>query len=123
MDAINPGYYRDGLQARRIQCIDVTRHLPFAAGNAVKYLWRAGNKGDYAEDLDKAEWYLAECRENPPECDGRLARAVWELVERPPETDEVVLRRHLAISSAVYADYEGAAFEIAGLRKALAERG
>ena len=34
---------------------------PFVAylrGNAMKYVWRAGKKGDQAEDLRKAVWYL-----------------------------------------------------------------
>ena len=30
----------------------------FCIGNARKYLFRAGKKGDAAEDLDKAKWYL-----------------------------------------------------------------
>ena len=32
--------------------------LGFHLGNAIKYLARAGLKGDYAEDLGKARWYL-----------------------------------------------------------------
>ena len=28
-----------------IECIDVTRHMGFNLGNAVKYLWRWQNKG------------------------------------------------------------------------------
>ena len=30
----------------------------FNVGNAVKYLWRAGLKGDVLEDLKKARWYV-----------------------------------------------------------------
>lgn len=32
--------------------------LGFNLGNAVKYLSRAGKKGDRLEDLKKARWYL-----------------------------------------------------------------
>lgn len=32
--------------------------LSFALGNAVKYILRAGKKGDKAEDLKKAAWYI-----------------------------------------------------------------
>lgn len=32
--------------------------LGFCLGNAVKYVSRAGKKGDYLEDLKKARWYL-----------------------------------------------------------------
>jgi len=42
---------------RQIECIDVTRHLGFNDGNAVKYLWRWRQKGG-VEDLKKARWYL-----------------------------------------------------------------
>ncbi len=40
-----------------IECIDVTRHMMFNAGNAVKYVWRYEMKGGI-EDLKKAVWYL-----------------------------------------------------------------
>jgi hypothetical protein len=32
--------------------------LGFSLGNAVKYISRAGKKGDRLEDLRKARWYL-----------------------------------------------------------------
>jgi hypothetical protein len=32
--------------------------LDFCLGNAVKYISRAGKKGDELEDLKKAEWYI-----------------------------------------------------------------
>ena len=41
-----------------IECIEITEHLNFCVGNAVKYLWRAGLKGDDIEDLRKAAWYV-----------------------------------------------------------------
>lgn len=41
-----------------IECIQVTEHMNFCLGNAVKYLWRAGRKGDTVEDLRKARWYI-----------------------------------------------------------------
>jgi hypothetical protein len=41
-----------------IECIQVTEHMGFCLGNAMKYLWRAGNKGDKLEDLRKAVWYI-----------------------------------------------------------------
>lgn len=33
-------------------------HLGFNLGNVVKYISRAGKKGDKLEDLKKAQWYL-----------------------------------------------------------------
>lgn len=42
-----------------IECIQVTEHLGFCVGNAIKYLWRAGLKGqDAVQDLKKARWYI-----------------------------------------------------------------
>lgn len=41
-----------------IECIDVVRHMNFNLGNAMKYLWRADQKGRPVEDLEKAIWYI-----------------------------------------------------------------
>jgi hypothetical protein len=41
-----------------IECIDIVEHFNFNIGNAIKYLWRAGLKGDAIEDLKKAAWYV-----------------------------------------------------------------
>jgi len=41
-----------------VECIQVTEHMNFCIGNAVKYLWRAGLKGNALEDLEKARWYV-----------------------------------------------------------------
>jgi hypothetical protein len=41
-----------------LEAIEICEHLSFCLGNAVKYVWRAGEKGDRIEDLRKAEWYL-----------------------------------------------------------------
>lgn len=41
-----------------IECIEITEHLSFCLGNAVKYIYRAGEKGDAVEDFKKAIWYL-----------------------------------------------------------------
>ncbi len=52
----HPPHYTSS--ASGIECIDVTEHLTFCIGNAIKYLWRAGLKGDALEDLRKAAWYV-----------------------------------------------------------------
>ena len=56
----NPKYYQSGFTAEELQCIDITRHLKFAPGNAFKYIWRAGKKSSESreKDLRKAIWYL-----------------------------------------------------------------
>ena len=41
-----------------VECIQVTEHLNFCLGNALKYIWRADSKGDAINDLAKAAWYI-----------------------------------------------------------------
>jgi hypothetical protein len=44
-----------------VECITITEHMSFCRGNAIKYIWRAGEKGGSnkeIEDLEKAQWYL-----------------------------------------------------------------
>lgn len=41
-----------------VECITVTEHMSFNIGNAMKYLWRADEKGAALEDLQKAVWYI-----------------------------------------------------------------
>jgi hypothetical protein len=41
-----------------IECIEITRHMGFNTGNAMKYVWRADLKGSDIIDLEKAIWYL-----------------------------------------------------------------
>jgi len=41
-----------------IECIQITEHMGFNLGNAIKYIWRADLKNDAIEDLKKARWYL-----------------------------------------------------------------
>lgn len=41
-----------------IEAIDICEHMNFCRGNAIKYLWRAGSKGDELTDLRKARWYI-----------------------------------------------------------------
>lgn len=74
-DNVNhPKHYTD--HPSGVECITITEHMTFNAGNAVKYLWRAGLKcpvaqvgasakeredllrGKHIEDLRKAAWYV-----------------------------------------------------------------
>jgi hypothetical protein len=41
-----------------VECIQVVEHMGFCLGNVVKYCWRADEKGNALEDLEKALWYL-----------------------------------------------------------------
>jgi hypothetical protein len=56
-DVINhPSHYTRG----KIEVIDFIedQQLPYHLGNVIKYIARAGHKGDKLEDLKKARWYL-----------------------------------------------------------------
>lgn len=52
----HPRHYVDVVPG--IECISVVEHFSFLRGNALKYLWRGGLKGDPIEDLLKARWYI-----------------------------------------------------------------
>lgn len=41
-----------------VDCIQITEHMNFCLGNAVKYIWRADLKGESIQDLEKAIWYI-----------------------------------------------------------------
>lgn len=75
-DAVNhPAHYQrsDGME-----CIELAELLPFCEGNAIKYLWRAGQKGPRIEDLNKALWYAT-----------RAARFSWWWPKRANHRDTV----------------------------------
>ena len=73
-DVVNhPKHYTD--HPSGIECIQITEHMNFNLGNAMKYIWRADAKYDALEDLEKACWYLK--REIS-------RRAKYELTEEVP---------------------------------------
>lgn len=43
---------------KTIECVEITEWMSFNLGNATKYIWRCGKKGDPIEDLQKAKWYI-----------------------------------------------------------------
>lgn len=61
-DMVNqPPHYK----GNKYECIDIIEDfsLGFHLGNAVKYILRAGKKGNRVEDIRKAIWYLErECK-------------------------------------------------------------
>ncbi|NBW12898.1 MAG: DUF3310 domain-containing protein [Caulobacteraceae bacterium] len=52
----NPKHYTS--HPSGVECIEITEHMNFCLGNAVKYIWRASLKGKEIEDLRKARWYI-----------------------------------------------------------------
>ena len=56
-DLVNhPSHYNS--HPSGVECITITEHMGFCIGNAVKYLWRADEKGNAIQDLEKARWYI-----------------------------------------------------------------
>jgi hypothetical protein len=56
-DPVNhPAHYT--AHPSKIECIQITEHMGFCLGNAMKYIWRADLKADAIEDLQKAVWYI-----------------------------------------------------------------
>ena len=59
-DAINnidPPHYRN--HPSGIECIQITEHMGFNLGNALKYIWRSDEKhDDPTEDMNKSIWYI-----------------------------------------------------------------
>jgi hypothetical protein len=74
-DAVNhPSHYTQ----YPVEVIELTRHMTFNRGNAVKYVARAGYKGGpekELEDIDKAIWYLIDERKL---VEGKLAQTKLE---------------------------------------------
>lgn len=58
LDPINhPPHYTS--HPSGVECIQITEHMGFNLGNAIKYLWRADLKSESPiQDLEKARWYI-----------------------------------------------------------------
>ena len=67
-----------------VECITVTEHHNFCIGNAIKYLWRAGSKGDAVQDLRKAIWYIEReiSRLQRPQPSGGGGDGSWQRLTR-----------------------------------------
>jgi hypothetical protein len=56
-DNVNkPKHYR--MHPSGVECIQITEHMQFNLGNALKYIWRSDLKDAKVEDLQKAIWYI-----------------------------------------------------------------
>ena len=57
MDSVNkPSHYTN--HPSGIECIEISEYFNFCLGNVIKYVWRAGLKGEKMEDLKKARYYI-----------------------------------------------------------------
>lgn len=81
-DLVNhPAHYTE--HPSGIECIQVTEHMGFCIGNAIKYLWRADLKGNAIQDLEKAAWYIQR------EIARRTEDEAWDRNETYPKYAEV----------------------------------
>lgn len=75
-----------------MECIDfIEQNIAFSGfilGNAIKYLWRAGSKGDAVADLQKASWYLDRWVNNG---DGLTKRLKYEIYRSLIEDIKLIL--------------------------------
>lgn len=67
-----------------VECITVTEGHDFLTGNAIKYLWRAGLKGDLLTDLKKARRYVDRAiqREQGQVCPERKLQEAHGMAQR-----------------------------------------
>lgn len=117
-DPVNhPKHYTS--DASGVECIEVARTLPFSLGNAVKYLWRAGMKGDAVEDIRKALWYLRDHEENSDASnhfsDPALARLPWKDIATWALHQDPFDNRVLALMAVLKGDYPLARNHISSL--------
>ena len=96
-EAVNhPAHYMD---ESGVECIDIIEHMKFSSGNAFKYIYRAGMKGETTEDLNKSIFYLNHAAKKNET--NTLPFNVKELVQRVADT------RHEYIGDAMQAIYYG----------------
>ena len=105
-DSVNsPAHYN----SRTVQCIEFTRHLDFALGNAFKYFWREGMKSeaDTNEDAKKAHWYIKDALVHRPVwlSEGAYERLARQLTLLADEFAPQTFQRLLAILTAARGEY------------------
>ena len=109
-EEIHPSYYRT-MAYVPCQCLHIIRFMPFSVGSAIKYIWRAGLKGDYCVDMKKALFYLDDYVRNSvdwPDSMKGIVRSIWKLVEKPGKDDTVNAMKWTVIDVLVNGDAERA---------------
>ena len=79
----HPEHYQTSTGLEAVDVIEAFFHDSFHLGNVFKYIARAGRKGDYVEDLQKAAWYLQREIDRHASADERLDRAAKEMAGMP----------------------------------------
>lgn len=73
----------------QIECIDVVRHMDFAGGNIVKYLWRFDKKGVPIKDLQKCAYYIQTMIENAIKKFGGEIKSDIQTISKNDQTDHL----------------------------------
>lgn len=92
----HPAHYMD---ESGVECIDIIESMKFSSGNAFKYIYRAGKKGETVEDLQKSIFYLNHAAKKNEF--NTMPLNIKELVER------VAVTRHEYIGEAMRSIYYG----------------
>lgn len=103
-DKINPPHYK----SRSVECVDLAEKMSFCAGNALKYIWRAGDKPGVPahEDWSKAAWYLRRCNARAENYADHafvsaIARAIEALTDDPVKAGALgTMRDGFAVAAA-----------------------
>lgn len=125
LNVSKPGHYQsNGVEWSEPECIQISRHLSFDMGNAFKYVWRAGEKGDplkELEDLEKALWYISDQEGNPSSIkSSQAAEEIFKLMKFPDGALPAHKRR--ALESIVLNNFKSARAGVRDLISFLAFR-
>lgn len=117
-DNVNhPRHYEPLFFMREPECIDFTELMSFNRGNAFKYVWRSGLKGDTEkeiEDLEKAEWYLNRGFgqvDNDMEKNA-IIRVMWDFVKKPTDATSPRYLKYLILDAIVHFRFPSACVKI-----------
>lgn len=69
-----------------VEPITITKHMNFCLGNVIKYVMRAGYKGNRLEDLKKAQYYL---NLEISELESKIVNSLKELDDNYPAIESV----------------------------------
>ena len=80
-----------------VECIQITEHMNFCLGNALKYIWRAGLKDNDIQDLEKAIFYINREISRRKELGRQVQCTTWRESSGPVE---VLATRRVSCNSA-----------------------
>lgn len=111
LNVSKPSHYQsNGVSYDEPECIQISRHLSFDMGNAFKYIWRAGEKGDALkelEDLEKALWYISDQENNRSSIkESREAIEIFNMMRFAEGS--LHMHKKKALESIVTNDFKGA---------------